>query len=53
MNVECTLNSLNELKSAFRFNDAVLRELIITRNAAVWNGKSKLHILFARRQLTT
>ena len=31
MNVECTLGTLDEIKSAFRFNDAVLRDLIIAR----------------------
>lgn len=35
MNVECDQESINELESAFRFNDAVLRNMIILRNAAV------------------
>ncbi len=35
MNIECSLDVLNELKSAFRFNDAVLRDLIISRAEAV------------------
>ena len=35
MNIECTQNVLDELKSAFRFNDAVLRDLIIVRKEAV------------------
>lgn len=30
MNVECSQTVLNEIKSAFRFNDAVLRNLIIS-----------------------
>jgi small subunit ribosomal protein S6 len=34
MNVECTLATLDEIKSAFRFNDAVLRDLIIARGEA-------------------
>ena len=34
MNVECLLSTLDEIKSAFRFNDAVLRELIIARREA-------------------
>jgi small subunit ribosomal protein S6 len=29
MNVECTDNVLKELESAFRFNDAVIRKLVI------------------------
>jgi small subunit ribosomal protein S6 len=35
MNVECDRESLDELESAFRFNDAVLRNLIVRRDAAV------------------
>jgi small subunit ribosomal protein S6 len=35
MNIECGTEALNELESAFRFNDAVLRNLIISRNEAV------------------
>ncbi len=35
MNVECDTPTLDELNSAFRFNDAVLRNLIMQRDAAV------------------
>ncbi|MGD8617167.1 MAG: 30S ribosomal protein S6, partial [Gammaproteobacteria bacterium] len=35
MNIECGTEALNELESAFRFNDAVLRNLIISRKEAV------------------
>ena len=35
MNVECDQPTLNELNSAFRFNDAVLRNLVIQRDDAV------------------
>ena len=31
MNIECSQGALNELESAFRFNDAVLRRLVIQR----------------------
>lgn len=34
MNVECGQATLEELKSAFRFNDAVLRDLVIARSEA-------------------
>ncbi len=34
MNVECAQATLDEIKSAFRFNDAVLRDLIIARGEA-------------------
>ena len=35
MNIECDGETLAELESAFRFNDAVLRHLTIKRNEAV------------------
>ena len=35
MNIECGTEALSELESAFRFNDAVLRNLIISRKEAV------------------
>lgn len=35
MNVECSQEALDELTTSFRFNDAVLRNLIIKRNEAV------------------
>jgi len=35
MNVECDNETLNELEHAFKFNDAVLRHLIVKMGAAV------------------
>ena len=35
MNVECNAEALTELESAFKFNDAVLRNLIIKRKVAL------------------
>lgn len=35
MNIECDQSVLSELKDAFRYNDAVLRNLIIQSNEAV------------------
>lgn len=35
MNIECTQPVLNELESTFRFNDAILRHLILVCDAAV------------------
>jgi small subunit ribosomal protein S6 len=35
MNVECSNDALDEIRSAFRFNDAVLRHLVIGRQKAV------------------
>lgn len=35
MNIECTKQVLDEIETAFRFNDAVIRSLILARNEAV------------------
>ena len=35
MNIECSQELLNELESAFRFNDAVLRHLTLSCKAAI------------------
>jgi len=35
MNIECTQPVLDELSSAFRFNDAVLRNMVIKRDEAI------------------
>jgi len=35
MNVECPIEAMKEIEGAFRFNDAVIRNLILTLNEAV------------------
>ena len=35
MNIECSLEPLNELVEAFKFNDAILRHLVIKRKKAI------------------
>lgn len=35
MNIECEQSALDELKNAFKFNDAILRNLIIKRKHAI------------------
>ncbi len=35
LNVECDFSTIEEIKGAFRFNDAVLRHLVISRDEAV------------------
>ena len=35
MNVECGSDVLEEIRSAFKFNDAVLRNLVIARDEAI------------------
>jgi small subunit ribosomal protein S6 len=34
MNIECGLETVRELENAFRFNDAVIRSLVLQRNKA-------------------
>lgn len=35
MNIECDQKALHEIENAFRFNDAVIRNLILTRKEAI------------------
>jgi small subunit ribosomal protein S6 len=35
MNAECDVEQLNEVTTAFRFNDAVIRHLVVTMDEAV------------------
>jgi len=35
LNIECSKEALNELENTFRYNDAVLRNLVLARNEAV------------------
>ena len=35
MNIESSQEALNELKSAFRFNDAVIRDMVLTQKEAI------------------
>ena len=35
MNIECTTDALDEIKNAFKFNDAILRNLILVKNSAI------------------
>lgn len=35
MNIECNIETLNELKNAFRFNDAILRYIVLGREEAI------------------
>ena len=35
LNIECSKETLNELETGFRFNDAVLRHLTVARDGAI------------------
>lgn len=41
LNIECNQNTLNELKTAFKFNDAIIRSLVLQKKHAV-TGESML-----------
>ncbi len=43
MNIECDQETLSELESAFRFNDAVIRNMIIRRKGEPTGGNSKIY----------
>ena len=34
LNIECNKDALDEIKSSFRFNDSIIRDLIVTKNKA-------------------
>ncbi|MFP5344499.1 MAG: 30S ribosomal protein S6 [Gammaproteobacteria bacterium] len=42
MNIECGQESLNELTSAFRFNDAVIRNLVVNCESAITEPSAML-----------
>jgi len=42
MNIECNTEVLNELSSAFRFNDAIIRSLILNKKEAISAGSPML-----------
>jgi small subunit ribosomal protein S6 len=37
MNIECTIETLTEIETGFRFNDAVLRHLTVKKDKAETN----------------
>lgn len=41
MNIECNLEALDEIKNAFKFNDAILRYLVTVQKGAI-TGESVL-----------
>ena len=41
-NIECDTDALNELKDAFRFNDAVIRNLVMRKDDAITEPSSLL-----------
>ena len=42
MNIECGSDTRQELENAFRFNDAVMRNLIVTQKRAVTDASPRL-----------
>ena len=52
MNIECNTDTLEELSSAFRFNDAVLRNMIIHRKEAITDASPLMKNPEEKRELT-
>lgn len=50
MNVECGQNVLDEMNSAFRFNDAVIRNMIIATKKAVTEPSPMMKIIEDEKQ---
>ena len=50
MNIECGTDTLEELTSAFRFNDAVLRNMVIIRKEAITDATPLLKKPDERRE---
>jgi small subunit ribosomal protein S6 len=50
MNIEATQTALEELQSAFRFNDAVVRHMVLTRDAAVTEPSFLIKVRDERRE---
>ncbi len=50
MNIECDGATLNELESAFRFNDAVIRSLVLSRKAAMTEASPMMQEVEAERE---
>lgn len=42
MNIECSNEALEELETAFKFNDAIIRHLILKRDVAITEPSSLL-----------
>lgn len=42
MNIECDKATIEELESSFRFNDAVIRYLILTKDGAITDSSSMM-----------
>ncbi len=49
MNIECNKEALGELESAFRFNDAVIRNLIVSMKSAVTDASPLVRVKEERR----
>ena len=45
MNIECGIEVIDEMTSAFRFNDAVIRHLVIAKKKAVMNDSPMMKII--------
>ena len=52
MNIECSLEILNEINSAFRFNDAVIRNMVISRKKPVTKPSPMMEMIESEKAET-
>jgi small subunit ribosomal protein S6 len=50
LNVECDINTLKEIENSFRFNDAILRNLILQRKHAITEPSAMLKLREEQRK---
>ena len=50
MNIECDQNTLNELENAFKFNDAVIRSMVLRQKAAVTDASPMMKEVQAEQE---
>ena len=52
MNIECGLDVLDEMNNAFRFNDAVIRNMVISRKRAVTKPSPMMELIESEKAET-
>ena len=52
MNIECSQEVLNEMNSAFRFNDAVIRNMVVSRKKAVTKASPMMEVIESEKAET-
>lgn len=52
MNIECNLETLRELENVFKFNDAIIRSLVIKRKVAITDPSPLVKEKEDKKQIT-